>query len=54
MLYYRWKLFEMLLKNLRVQVQINEFVKLGGEQLVSYYADILGGIFSLSRTPLFC
>jgi hypothetical protein len=25
-------------------VQINEFVKLGGEQLVPYYADILGAI----------
>lgn len=27
-----------------VKVQINEFVKLGGEQLVPYYADILGAI----------
>lgn len=25
-------------------VQVNEFVKLGGEQLVPYYADILGAI----------
>lgn len=25
-------------------MQINEFVKLGGEQLVPYYADILGAI----------
>jgi hypothetical protein len=25
-------------------VQINKFVKLGGEQLVPYYADILGAI----------
>lgn len=25
-------------------VQINEFVKLGGDQLVPYYADILGAI----------
>ena len=25
-------------------LQINEFVKLGGEQLVPYYADILGAI----------
>jgi hypothetical protein len=25
-------------------VQINEFVKLGGEQLVPYYADILGAV----------
>jgi hypothetical protein len=27
-----------------LKVQINEFVKLGGEQLVPYYADILGAI----------
>lgn len=25
-------------------MQINEFVKLGGDQLVPYYADILGAI----------
>ena len=25
-------------------LQINEFVKLGGDQLVPYYADILGAI----------
>lgn len=25
-------------------MQMNEFVKLGGEQLVPYYADILGAI----------
>ncbi|ONL95225.1 Protein VAC14-like protein [Zea mays] len=29
---------------LSFKVQINEFVKLGGEQLVPYYADILGAI----------
>lgn len=27
-----------------IGVQINEFVKLGGDQLVPYYADILGAI----------
>lgn len=25
-------------------IQINEFVKLGGDQLIPYYADILGAI----------
>lgn len=27
-----------------VDLQINEFVKLGGDQLIPYYADILGAI----------
>ena len=27
-----------------LSIQINEFVKLGGDQLVPYYADILGAI----------
>ena len=27
-----------------MDVQINEFVKLGGDQLVPYYADILGAV----------
>ena len=32
-------------------MQINEFVKLGGDQLVPYYADILGAILpSISDT----
>ncbi|TVU47867.1 hypothetical protein EJB05_07483 [Eragrostis curvula] len=37
-------LLEYLSYGLSFKVQINEFVKLGGEQLVPYYADILGAI----------
>ncbi len=33
---FRW------INKLLLRVQINEFVKLGGDQLVPYYADILG------------
>ncbi len=35
-----WSLIQILL----ICVQVNEFVKLGGHQLVPYYADILGAI----------
>jgi vacuole morphology and inheritance protein 14 len=31
-----------LITELLLRMQVNEFVKLGGDQLVPYYADILG------------